>query len=390
MDFSFDFNPTAWALLGLAFACALTAFAARWLAVARTARTAGTTTGDHQQASLPKTTVIVYSTSDEQEITRYLERAMDQDHPDYDLVLVNEGSAETTHGLAERLTAIWPERLYVTFIPSDAHNLSRRKLALTVGMKAASGDVVVTTTANASIPSRNWLSDLTAPLNQESKDVALGYSHPDFSELHGPGKWYRSMDFTLTACMWIGAAAKGNPYRGDGTNLAFRRRLFFDNKGYARTIHMVNGDDDLFLKEIMTPQNTAVSISLASILTTEWDSSAAKVLSDIKERYAFTARFLPKGPFLRAGLGSAMQWAVPALGVAAIFIALPSLVPVAVAVALTGSLWLAEIIVYRKAAAALGSPRLWWSLPWMAMWLPVGNFLFRWRHRRVRKHYTFQ
>lgn len=391
MDFSTSFPPLACWLLGASLGCCLLALWGRWLPVWRAGSAAAGVPAPNSGSAFPFASVIVYSTSAEEELTAWLETAMAQDYPAYEVIVVNEGSAETSSSLAERLTLRWPRNLYVTFIPHEAHNLSRRKLAITVGMKAAKGDVVVTTAANCSLPGHLWLRSLLAPFASSTLiDVALGYSRIDFRELHGAGKWFRGLDFTLTGCMWLGAAANGRPYRGDGNNLAFRRSLFFDRKGYARTIHMINGDDDLFLREIMNPGNTAVAVSPDSILTAGWNASANRMLLDIKERYAFTARFLPRGPFLRAGLGSAMQWGALASGAAGAVAGLPSLLPAAAALATVGSLWLTEIILYRRTASRLGSVRLWWSLPWLMLWLPLGNLLFRLRHRRVRKHYTFR
>lgn len=342
----------------------------------------------------PKASVVVYTFTEEEEILSYLEMAMNQDYPDYEVILVNEGGAETTSDLSKRLKAIYPERLYVTFIPDESRNLSRRKLAQTVGIKAASGEIIVTTTSNCVINSRQWLSGLLHPFVVDpSIDVALGYSHVDFATLHGAGKWYRQMNATLTSCQWIGAAYNHHPFRGDSNNLAFRKRLFFERKGYSKTIHLVNGDDDLFLKEIMTPENTATAISTDSILVTEWGESANRILADIRERYQFTAWFLPCWPFLRAGLGSLMQWCMLlsaiAAGVAG-FLVWETIIPAIAAGAIVMAAWLAEIIIYRRTARRLGSVCLWWSLPLFLLWHPLGNLAFKIKClRRVRHNYTF-
>lgn len=341
----------------------------------------------------PKVSVIVYTFTDEAEIRDYLSMAMNQDYPDYEVILVNEGGAETSADLAKRLRLLYPERLYITFIPDDSRNLSRRKLALTVGMKAAAGEFVVTTTSNCVIPSSRWLSDLMSPVAEDKGiDVVLGYSHVDFRGLRGAGKWYRQMNATLTSAQWIGAAYRHRPFRGDSNNLAFRRELFFRHKGYAKTMHLINGDDDLFLREIMTRHNTRVSISADSILMTEWGESTNRILADIRERYQFTSRFLPRWPFLRCGIGSAAQWlmVLSAVGAAITGAMASQWVPAVVAFETVIANWAGEIGVYRRTARRLGSVCLWWSLPWFLLWHPFGNFIFKMKCRmRIRKNYTF-
>lgn len=395
MDFSFCFDTAVWASLATLAVSSIIALWARfkpvWAAGSAVRKQDPEGPRADATAGLPKVSVIVYTTTDEDDIYTYLEMAMRQDYPDYETIIVNEGGAEATSDLAERLHNRYPDRLYVTFIPPEAHNLSRRKLAQTIGIKAAKGDIVVTTASNCKIPSEKWISSLAAPFIEDpATDVVLGYSHIDPSDLHGAGKWYREMDSTLTACQWIGAAAYGRPYRGDGMNLAFRKDLFFHHKGYARTMHLVNGDDDIFLNEIMTPGNTSLSISPGSILASQWGVSGNRIHADLKERYQFTSRFLPRAPFLRAGLASAMQWAMPAAALAAGIAGLPSLLPACTALLLLTVAWTLEAAIYRRTARRLESTSLWWSLPWLLLWHPAGNCLFKMRRRRhLRKNYTF-
>ncbi|MDE6336079.1 MAG: glycosyltransferase [Muribaculaceae bacterium] len=340
--------------------------------------------------SYPKLSVIVYAYTEFEETKKYLEMLMSQDYPNFEVILINEGSADTLGILQERMGNQY-DNLYITFIPHDAHNLSRRKLAYTIGMKAASGEIALTTASNCLIPSRRWLSEMMLPFVEDGTiDIVLGYSHIDFRELRGAGKWYRQMDATLTACQWIGSAQMGKPYRGDCFNLAYRRELFFQQKGYSRTIHLVNGDDDIFLTPIMDGYNTAVAISPDTILTTEWDEVANRVLASTKERYQFTSQLLPQTPFIRAGIGSLMQWLILLSAVGAALAALPSYLGIIIAAVFLIIVWTSEILIYRRAARRLESICLWWSFPFFLLWLPIGNFIFKTRRRsQRRKNYTF-
>ena len=51
---------------------------------------------------------------------------------------------------------------------------------------------------------------------------------------------------------------------GVGRNLAYKKSLFFDNKGFATHLHLPSGDDDLFIKEVASASNTAVSFAYSS------------------------------------------------------------------------------------------------------------------------------
>ena len=51
---------------------------------------------------------------------------------------------------------------------------------------------------------------------------------------------------------------------GVGRNLAYRKSLFFQNKGFANHYHIISGDDDLFVNETANNTNVAVEVSSQS------------------------------------------------------------------------------------------------------------------------------
>jgi hypothetical protein len=57
---------------------------------------------------------------------------------------------------------------------------------------------------------------------------------------------------------YFGFALNGRPYMGVGRNLAYRKELFFKNKGFASHAHLCSGDDDLFINEVAKGSNTSV------------------------------------------------------------------------------------------------------------------------------------
>lgn len=392
MNLEFSTDPAVWLALAVATIAALVGIWTRFLPIWAVGNPPEEPDEDEEAAKRgPLLSVIVYSFIEQEELDTYLDALAAQDYEDFEVIIVNEGSAESTMALSEHVASRYDHRFYVTFIPHDAHSLSRRKLAYTIGIKAAHGDVILTTASNYIIPSNSWLSGMMTPFRTDSLcEIVLGYTHIDFDEMRGAGKWYRQMDATLTACQWIGQAMLGSPYRGDCFNLAYRRERFFEQKGYARTIHLTNGDDDIFLRPFMDGYNTSVVVSPDTILTARWGDSANRILSETKERYQFTASLLPAMPFVRAGIGSLMQWLTLIAAAGAAVAGLPSFMATIVAVVFLIVVWTTQILVYRRAARRLESVCLWWSFPFFLLWLPFGNLIFRLRHRHQRrKNYTF-
>lgn len=359
----------------------------------------------------PMVSVIVQAAKDESLLEGYLDAVFEQDYPHFEVIVVCESSAEATAMMTEKYAG-YPH-LYFTFIPTGSHNLSRRKLLITIGMKAAKGEIALLTASNAIIPSRSWIREMASPfIDDAGIQLALGVTHMNYRELRAPARWYREFDMVCDTAYWLSYALDGTPYRGDGYNMAIRRSCFFDHKGFAQTINLESGDDDLFVNEIADSRNTVVVYSDTSMLTMQWGHAAARMYKIRKEHYGFTARWLPKRPFLQRGWMGTSHWCASLLLIAATILPLIPLIGTvtkcehlqALGSAADPAWWwcfipfiiligytIAEIYTYRPAAKALKAVRLWWSVPLFTLWHPIANTIFRLRHRHLRhKNFTWQ
>lgn len=389
--FSLSLPPSSIILICIAFAAIV--FAQTWCSslLRRTGKYSHEPRTPQPDSTLPSLTVVVYASGSPENLSDYVEMLMAQDYPDFNAVIVYDATAQSAEELSKSFKLKYPS-LHLTFIPPGSRSLSRRKLAFMLGIKAATGDVVLTTTSSCSVPSGQWLSEMMEPFSADSStDVVLGYSTFNRTDMRGIGKWYKEFDRTLTSAQWIGSALKHKPYRGDSHNLAFRRHLFFDNKGYAANMFLQWGDDDLFVCDIANAYNTVAVLSPESTVIQQWGSSSNRLWTDEKEHYHFTSRYLPRSPFLRAGALSAMQWFVPACIAGAYALTAPALTLAASGALMLIIFWLLEIALYRRVAGKLGSTRLWWAVPVFMMTRPVANFFYKLTfRRRRRKNYTWE
>lgn len=342
---------------------------------------------DINPADLPPLSVIVYALCDEERLTAYIEQLMCQIYPDFEVVVVFDGTQEAASEIADVLMTRYPS-LRMTFVPPGSHNLSRRKLAWTLGIKGAENDVVLTTGANTHIPSEFWLCRMAAPFSNPEVDLVLGDTRFDFQELTGAGRWYHQFERVMINSSWISSALKGKAFRGDCYNMAFRRELFFSHNGYAASTGKPFGDDDVFVCQISDEGNTRVVLTDETLLTMDWGVFTSRIRTTLKEQQMFSSRELPKGPFLRQGLLSCCNWLVFLLSAASIVFSLLEMLPsvpwpaVAASVILL-SYWGVQIGVYRRAATTLQAVRLWWSVPLFMLWHPIANAVFRFRHRNA-------
>jgi hypothetical protein len=73
-------------------------------------------------------------------------------------------------------------------------------------------------------------------------------------------RWIRA-DRMMHALHYLGKALKHKPYMGVGSNLAYRKKIFFDNKGFDIRITGNLKEDRVFINKVATHDNTAVAIS---------------------------------------------------------------------------------------------------------------------------------
>lgn len=388
-------------VLALAILCVAWTILTGWRSLRRTGHTPDGTTeatdaqeGDpepEEESESPLVSVIAYA-SDTEGLDDFLDGMERQDMPRMEVIVVTDAGPETTASLAEKHAG--HSGLYFTFLPPESRNVSRLKLAYTLGIKAARGEAVLTTATTVRVPSDSWVRKMAEPLlADDSVDVVLGYARTDLNPLKVT-RWWREFDSLLTSAQWIGAALGGRPYRGDRRNLMFRRHLFFDHDGYSATNHLQTGDDDIFVSAIARPDNTRVVLDADTRVSESWGEATGRVWSHARQRYGFTSRWLPRASFRTVGMAQAMQWIVPLLcvwGALWGWLGYGQWWPSAAALAVLCGMWGVEIALYRSAAARLGATRLWWSVVPFMMWRPIGSLLFRLNHRKERvANYTWQ
>jgi biofilm PGA synthesis N-glycosyltransferase PgaC len=201
--------------------------------------------------------VIICAKNEEKNLERFLPKVLEQDHPNFEVVVVNDGSSDETEDLLIRLAAKH-KKLRYTFIPANDKLMRGKKLALTIGLKSARFDHVVLTDADCYPASKQWLKRMASNLSDE-KRMVLGYG--GYEAQKGLLNRIIRYETVFTAIQYLSFAIKGKPYMGVGRNLAYHKSLFFENKGFARHYHLLSGDDDLFVNENATGHNTAVEVS---------------------------------------------------------------------------------------------------------------------------------
>ncbi len=350
---------------------------------------------DHERPDKPDAdylpaSVIIYSQGDADNLHRMLDRILGQDYPAaFEVIVVNEGESADVRDTVSMLRATH-HNLYLTFTPEGVVNLSRKKLALTLGIKAARYDTVVLTTTAVDIESDSWLRRMMYPFDRDGKvELVLGFAYIDPEEDQAFGRRQRAFDFVADSMRWLGVAIAGKPFRGVEYNLAYRKDTFMRNKGFAHTLNLHYGDDDIFISEIARPDNTVVEISEDSIVRLR-HGNHPRLYTERVLRRIFTEGFIKRRPRFLSPLAGWLQIGAIGCGVAAGIIGYPNLQPAIVALVIVIAMCVLDIMVWRNAMKALKSRTLMLTIPLLSITYPLRKVSHHIRSRiGKQKKYTW-
>ena len=242
-------------------------------------------------ADLPGISVIVTSKNNSFELEKNLPYFLNQNYPLYEVIVVNSGSTDDTDVVLKSAEQKY-SRLYHTFIPAGADEVNEKKLAITLGVKAAKYDIVLFSESYCRPSSTNWIREFGKEFTK-GKDILLGYSKVVFTNRVRLGNFIR-YDNLIHHLKFLSMAIAGKPFMGIGRNMAYKKELFFNKKGLSSVLGIDGGEDDLYINRISNKKNTGVILSKDSI--TETDSvDSFSTWRSIKSKYLYTKQFY-KGP----------------------------------------------------------------------------------------------
>lgn len=202
----------------------------------------------------PHISIVMSARNQGDVLKKNLPRFLEQDYPKdaFEVIVVNESSTDNTEDELKLLKA-QHANLYTTFIPESSHYLSRRKLALTLGVKAAKNEWIVFVDAASQPVSSNWLTTLASYCNAEN-DIVCGYSNYDTET----SKAYHRFRHLHTALYQMRTAMRSQAYRYEGAQIAFRRQMFMQNNGFLKNLMYLRGEYDFIANEYSCEGRTAV------------------------------------------------------------------------------------------------------------------------------------
>lgn len=237
-------------------------------------------------AEFPPVSVIIAARNEAENLKQFLPKILSQDYPDFEVIVVDDCSLDDSRELLAEMQKTH-DNLTISWVPDNAVQRRGKKLALSIGIKAAKNKWLLFTDADCYPASKNWIRSMANYMN-ESYDFVLGY---------GGYKREKSLlnqlirfDTLKIAIRYAGYAKLGQAYMGVGRNLAYRKSLWVEKRGFAGFFHLASGDDDLFVNAYAKSKRTAICFS-AEGKTESLPAASFSEWKDQKSRHLSTSRY---------------------------------------------------------------------------------------------------
>jgi len=242
--------------------------------------------------------IIICAKNESENLTKNLPFFSEQTYSNFELILINDCSKDSTLEVMKRFKNKSSIPVKIVNIEANKHFLGSKKNALTKGIKVAKNKYLLFTDADCKPISKNWILEMATHFTSKHQ-IVLGYGAYKKIKNSLLNKLIR-FETILTAIQYFSYAKVGIPYMGVGRNLAYTKQLFYANNGFENHLKIKSGDDDLFINQAATKQNTAICYSKESFTISEPKTSLKSWISQKRRHISRASYYKPLPKFLLA------------------------------------------------------------------------------------------
>ena len=221
----------------------------------------------------------------------------------WEVIIADDRSTDDTSRVLADLAQDWSQ-LKIVSVSHTPTDWSGKKWALQQALDAAQGAIILQTDADCR-PPKNWVKTMV----REFADPHLGMLCGPAPLEAGLSKWDILFGIESLAQDALSAGGLGNGWvlSCTGRNMAFRRQVFDEVKGYTDIAQYPSGDDDLLMQKVATKTNWDIRF-----LTDEQVSVPSPPPESWKQFYQQRLRFASKGlAYYRLSTTDQLRWIMP-------------------------------------------------------------------------------
>ena len=312
--------------------------------------------------------VVVSSKNQLNHIRSNLIHFLNQDYPEFEIIVINDASSDGTDDYLEELEKKYGHLKVVTNTVQENDRFNKgKKFGITLAIKSATHDTLLFSDADSYPSSNQWIKKMQASFCSK-KQIVLAYSRLEKRKgflnrlLRYESLYEGLLSFSCTLC--------GFPLLAQRRNLGYDRALFFSINGFFSHLNLSRGEAKLFVDEASNSRNTTVCLSPEGMTLSNKQKSYLEWFSD-KRSYFHLAKRLRFSSLLLLGINFFSQFSFWLLfPVLLIYQINPQLVLLAFTLR-----FCLQYIVYWKMCKFTNEYRLLWFLPFYEISLMLIHFI---------------
>lgn len=224
---------------------------------------------------LPSISVVIAARNEENHLPDLIQDLMNQEYPldKLEAIIVDDRSTDLTPAILKEAADNYAF-IKTIRIKEPSQEMTPKKHAMTKGIEAAKGEVIVSTDADCRV-GKLWVSSMAySVINHDC--ISIG-----FSKISGDTffEQYQEVDFLGIITANAGAGGWNQFWSGTGQNLAYYKNDFIAIDGFKPVKNKISGDDMYLVQSISKLKRGFIHIDPNSFTTTTGMNSVKEFLN---------------------------------------------------------------------------------------------------------------
>lgn len=209
-------------------------------------------------------TVVVPVRNEERNILHLLGSLKVQEGP-FEVLVVNDHSDDHTVDLVNQFKEEWPT-ISIQLLELTAETSSPKKSAITLALKSAQGDIIVTTDGDCVVP-KNWLTSIRNTFISEKVKMVVGGVY--YSPIKTIFQKIQAYEQAALLFVSLTLAKSDHAFTCNGANLAYRKEVFDEVNGFEGVDQIASGDDEFLMKKVLKEYPNGIKVQEQAFVATQ-------------------------------------------------------------------------------------------------------------------------
>lgn len=219
-------------------------------------------------------------------VTKNLPAFLEQDYPNFEVIVVDEASVDDTIDALNILAAKYPN-LKISRLYQGVKFQRTKKIALNIGILGAQNDILLFSEIYCAPCSKNWIREMSSSFSDKC-GVVIGESrYPQAGRVVDMLRWNHNLHRINAMYLNLFGYIPGC----DWTNYGFRKRHYIACRGFSRNNQQIIGYESEIVLKIINDFSASISFNRNEQAIVEYSDQIHQLRADEEYYYAEKRRW---------------------------------------------------------------------------------------------------